>query len=279
MTRATRYLRRATGDARRSRGAVILVALLIAGAGAVAFGQLRDQDFIGGRRERYVEPTGNQPYDGRLTFVRLSYPLGIAGFGPFGRREPPWAHDYPTADTHMMKILHELTLARPRLDGSNVMSLSDPDMFNHPIVYMSEPGFWSADEEETKGLRNYLAKGGFIIFDDFRAPEDWNNLQDQMRRVMPEGQWVEIDASSPIFHSFFEINDPESMIPPYGNLAPAFFAMFEGNDRNRRILAIANVNNDLGEYWEFSDTGYAPVDLSNEAYKFGVNYFVYGLTH
>ena len=23
----------------------------------------------------------------------------------------------------------------------------------------------------------------------------------------------------------------------------------------------------------------APVDLSNEAYKFGVNYFIYGLTH
>ena len=42
---------------------------------------------------------------------------------------------------------------------------------------------------------------------------------------------------------------------------------------------LASLNQDLGEYWEFSDTGLMPVDLSNEAYKFGVNYFIYGLTH
>jgi hypothetical protein len=44
-------------------------------------------------------------------------------------------------------------------------------------------------------------------------------------------------------------------------------------------MAIANYNHDLGELWEFSDTGYVPVDLSNEAYKFGVNYVVYAMTH
>ncbi len=37
-------------------------------------------------------------------------------------------------------------------------------------------------------------------------------------------------------------------------------------------MAMANYNHDLGEFWEFSDTGCVPVDLSNEAYKFGVNY-------
>ena len=42
-------------------------------------------------------------------------------------------------------------------------------------------------------------------------------------------------------------------------------------------MAIA-VHNDISEYWEFSDTGVMPVDL-NEAYKFGVNYVIYGLTH
>lgn len=37
-------------------------------------------------------------------------------------------------------------------------------------------------------------------------------------------------------------------------------------------MVIANCNNDIGEYWEFSDTGWLPIDLSNEAYKLGVNY-------
>ncbi len=45
------------------------------------------------------------------------------------------------------------------------------------------------------------------------------------------------------------------------------------------MVAIANVNNDISEYWELSDTGYAPVDLDNEAYKFGINYVIYGMTH
>jgi hypothetical protein len=40
-----------------------------------------------------------------------------------------------------------------------------------------------------------------------------------------------------------------------------------------------NANNDVAEYWEFSDRGYYPIDLSNEAYKLGVNYVVYALTH
>ena len=39
------------------------------------------------------------------------------------------------------------------------------------------------------------------------------------------------------------------------------------------------MNGDISEYWEWSDTGFAPVDLNNEAYKYGINYVIYGLTH
>jgi hypothetical protein len=55
--------------------------------------------------------------------------------------------------------------------------------------------------------------------------------------------------------------------------------MFENNDPNKRLMAIANYNNDISEYWEFSDTGFAPVSDTNEAYKLGVNYIIYGMTH
>ena len=33
------------------------------------------------------------------------------------------------------------------------------------------------------------------------------------------------------------------------------------------------------EYWEWSGEGFFPFDTSNEAYKLGVNYLIYGLTH
>jgi hypothetical protein len=163
------------------------------------------------------------------------------------------------------------------VDGSNVFALDDPELFNYPIAYMSEPGAWSASDAEAEGLRRYLLKGGFIIFDDFRD-YDWNNLEEQMRRVLPDLRFVQLDASSPVFHSFFEINSLD-ILPSYGNYAPTYYGLFEDNDPTKRLLAIANRDGDLGEYWEYSDTGLDPVDLSNSAYKFGVNYFVYGLTH
>jgi hypothetical protein len=254
------------------RALLASIAILLATAAvAAAYGQ----DLLG-RRSRSFETAANQPYDGRVTFVRIRYSTGMG----FGRRgsfgEPPWAHDYPTADTHVMKIINELTMLRPRIDSSNVFSLADPELHSYPMAYLSEPGYWMMDEEEVQGLRGYLAKGGFIVFDDFRG-QDWYNLEEQMRRVIPDGQWIQLDSTHPVFHSFFEINDL-GFLTSYNGI-PTYYGMFEGNDRSRRLIALANRDNDLGEYWEFSDTGYAPVDLSNQAYKFGVNYFMYALTH
>ena len=235
-----------------------------------------------------VEYQGNTPYDGRFVFIRLRY---TTGFGGRSRGGPPWSHDYPRGEVHFAKILKEISYVNPRLDGSNILSLDDPELFNYPIAYMSEPGFWSPTDKEAESFRSYLKKGGFVIFDDFREQEPgingvghWTNLQDQMRRVLPEARWIEIDkGSEPVWHSFFEIPNPMALVPApiYSgrNLQPRYFAIFEGNDPSKRMIAIANVDGDISEYWEYSDTGYAPVDLNNEAYKYGINYVIYALTH
>ena len=55
--------------------------------------------------------------------------------------------------------------------------------------------------------------------------------------------------------------------------------MYEDNDPTKRLLLIANYDNDVGESWEWSGSGFIPIDLSNEAYELGVNYIVYALTH
>jgi hypothetical protein len=261
----------------KTRASALFGIALAAGAAVYAQDFGRGRSRVGEeRRPVAMEMTGNQPYDGRVVFLRIQYGGGFGGFGR-RQREPPWAHDYPTADTHMMKILNEITLLRPRIDGSNVHSLDDPELFDYPIAYMSEPGFWAPSDEEAKGLRDYLLKGGFIIFDDFRD-YDWENLVQQMQRVVPELRWVQLDSTHRIFHSFFEIDDL-NYLTSYGNVQPTYWGLFENNDQSKRLVAIADRDGDLGEYWEYSDQGYFPVDLSNTAYKFGVNYFIYGLTH
>ena len=211
-------------------------------------------------------------YDSRFAFTRIRYGSN------WGRGGGSWAHDYPRADRHLPQILAELTTMRPRLEGSNVFDLDDPAIFLNPIIYISEPGFWTIEQSEAANLRAYLRKGGFLIFDDFEGDAQWDNMARQMTQVLPAHRFIEIDVRHPIFHSFFDMKTIDFPHPTV-NVMPTYYAMFEDNNPAGRMLALANYNNDLAEYWEWSATGMFPVDLTNEAYKLGVNYIVYGMTH
>jgi hypothetical protein len=110
---------------------------------------------------------------------------------------------------------------------------------------MSEPGFWITHEAEAKSLREYLLKGGFIIFDDFEGEGHMRNLRTQMKQALPDHDFIRLDVSSPVFQSFFGIRHLEVPHPNY-NGPPAFYGMFENNDPAGRLIAIANFNNEPG---------------------------------
>src|SRR5204862_315004 len=85
----------------------------------------------------------------------------------------------------------------------------DPQLLKYPIAYMTEAGFWTMTDREAAGMRAYLLKGGFIIFDDFRddfRSAGWANFETNMRRSLPDVRFVDLDPSHPIFHSFFDID-------------------------------------------------------------------------
>ena len=235
-----------------------------------------------------LEP-GQVEYDGRFVFARLRYSEGVSpddlgGGRMFGRRGgrgqgPPWSHDYPRAERNFMKILKEITTLDPYTGpaGGAIVDIGSAALFRYPVSYMAEAGFWTQTDDEAANVRAYLLKGGFIIFDDFRG-NDWTNFDIQMRRVLPDVRFVELELSHPIFHSFFDVATLE-FHQYYDRGTPLFIGAYLDNDPNKRLLFIANFNNDVGEYWEYSDTGWTPIDLSNEAYKLGVNYIIYGVTH
>jgi hypothetical protein len=54
---------------------------------------------------------------------------------------------------------------------------------------------------------------------------------------------------------------------------------YQNNDPKKRLMIMVNYNTDVSNFWEYSAQGFKPVTENNEAYKLGVNYFVYGLTH
>ena len=218
----------------------------------------------------------NHRYDGRFTFARLRFePSEAASWGRRG--DLKWDHDCPRGERHFTKILDEVTLVGPYLEGGNIFDLDDPELFRHPIAYMCEPGFWSQTDKQAASFRAYLLKGGFAIFDDFRE-YDWANFEEQIRRVLPEGRLVRLEAGNAVFDSFFRLKTIYFQ-QMYDSSPPIYYGVYEDNDPNKWLLLIANYNNDISEYWEFSDEGDVPIELSNEAYKLGVDYVIYGMTH
>lgn len=217
----------------------------------------------------------NQPYDGRFTFVRMSYPVGM-NFGRGGGS--PWAHDYPLGEANFLRILTAVSNVPANLDGTNVLAFGDPEMFRYPVAYLVEPGYWNMDDDQVLALRAYLEKGGFLIVDDFPYWA-WDQFAFQFSRVFPGLEWQELDVTHPIFHSFFDI-DTLDIVPAYPALGerPIFRGLFADNDPSGRMYVVANYQNDLSEFWEYSEAGAYAVEETNEAYKVGVNQFIYGMT-
>ena len=216
-------------------------------------------------------------YDGRFTFVRLRWQSG----GRFARGfwSSAWDHDYPRGEQNLSAILRELTYLDIRTDGSRILTLDDPELFKYPIAFMWEPGFWNLTDVEAESFRAYLLKGGFAVFEDFDGAEQWANFEAQMRRILPDARFVKLDNAERIFHSFFDIQNIDAIVHPMSRIRPTYYGVFEGNDPSKRLMVVANYDNDVPEYWEWSGQGLFPFDASNEAYKLGVNYLIYGLTH
>lgn len=216
------------------------------------------------------------PYDGRFTFVRLAWRSDLGS----SRRgfNAAWNHDVPRAENHLSLIVRSLTYVKMHPEGSRILTLDDPELFKYPIAFMWEPGFWNLNDREAEAFSLYLRKGGFAVFEDFDGPQQWDHFEAQMQRVIPEGKWVKLDSSHPIFHTFFDIHDIHAIVHPMYGLRPSYYGLYEDNDPAKRLMAVANFDNDIPEYWEWSGEGLYPFDASNEAYKLGVNYLIYGLT-
>src|SRR2546428_54248 len=179
--------------------------VVLLAAAVVAFAQITPWSF------RWDPPVHNIPYDGRFTFARVRYTTGPGGY--YYRGLPAWAHGYADAESNLTKILTEISDLNPHVDESNVFDLDDPALCRYPIAYMTEAGFWTMTDREAAGLRAYLRKGGFAIFDDFRGL-GWDNFEANMRRVLPDARFIDLDPSHSIFHAFFEINSFD-VIPQY----------------------------------------------------------------
>jgi Domain of unknown function (DUF4159) len=270
----------------RRRRTLVIACAALAGLTATALAQRGGFGGFGGyggqRGRLHILP--NIPYDGRFTFVRVNYETAPGGYWAGGR--PSWAHGYPLAEENLMKIMNEVSFLGAHDEAINTLALDDPQLGRYPVAYIIEVGWWTLTDREAAALRAYILKGGFVIVDDFKMPGwrglpggGWEPFAENMKRVLPEARFLEMQSSHPIFHTFFEITSLDNFPQAYNSGQAIFRGVFEDNDPGKRLQMIVNYNTDISQFWEWSGRGFRPFDETNEAYKLGVNYLIYGLTH
>jgi hypothetical protein len=214
--------------------------------------------------------------------IYSSYSRG--GWG--GRGRGSWAIDYPEADQHFLFGLRRMT----NIDAyawENPVRLDDPELRKFPFVYILEVGRMRLSPSEVEGLRNYLLAGGFLFVDDFWGDWEWLNFEQEMRRVLPEYTIEDIGLDHPVFNAFYDI-DTIIQVPNVsqgrwgggtsekGGITPHVRAIF---DEHGRLLVAVHWNTDLGDAWEWADDPYYPISYSNYAWRVGINFIIYAMTH
>jgi len=217
----------------------------------------------------------------RFKFVRVRtseiYPGAYIG----DNSAYPWSHDYPEAGLHFSKILAELSKLQVVLDENEyIFGFDDPNLFKYPFAYLCEVGYMHLEDAEIAGMREYLLRGGFLLVDDFRGQRDMDNFLFYVRRALPEFEMKPLDIKHPIFNCFFSIKSLD-VRPIYnyrggGSLSPQFLGL---EDKHGRLMMIINYNYDVSDFWQWSNDPFQPIEDTNSAYKFGVNYVFYALTH
>jgi Domain of unknown function (DUF4159) len=264
---------------------ILLIAVILGALSLVIYGQKPFREYPGVEYENFPLPPDYQE-KAEFTRARLSYPSVRIGRR---RWSSSWTIDYPRSDRHLLAGIRRLTRIHTR-SVEQVVQLNDPedpnDIYNWPFLYAVETGHWDLSDEDCKRLRDYLLRGGFLMTDDFHGTREWEVFMASMQRVFPDRSVVELDNKDAIFHVLYDLDDrfqvPGAQWFQTGRTYEydGFEARWRGiyDDKGRVMVAICH-NMDLGDAWEWSDDPNYPEKWASLAYRIGVNYTIYAMTH
>jgi hypothetical protein len=230
--------------------------------------------------------------DGNEASASSEFHFARLAFGAFGRpfgtgRGEPWLRDWPEADYHFIQGLRRLTRIDSAPGSSRHVLLTSDDLFDYPVVYAVKVGFMRLNDHEAGRVREYLLRGGFLIVDDFHGPNEWAEFAASMQRVFPNRRIVDLPDDDEVFHVLYDL-DQRTQIPGRQAVArgvtwehpqgvPAYWRGIYDDDG--RLMVAINFNMDLGDAWEHADDVFYPEPFTALAYRFGINYVVYAMTH
>ncbi len=272
-------------------GILFLIILLLAPSAFFAAAEKPDArpNAANGATFTYADPRMGEQKDmsDKFMFARVHFGPIIPGayWGDGTRGINAWSHDYPEAGLHLRKILGEVSKTPVHQDiNEYVFTFNDPNLCKYPFAYICEVGGLDLSDAEIKGMREYLLRGGFLLVDDFRDIPGYSRYEypvfhEYVKRAFPEEEYriKPLDISHPIFNCFFSIKTLD--VPPMSNYRGAKPQFLGLEDKHGRLMMMINYNYDVSDFWQWSNDPFQPIEDSNTAYKFGVNYIFYAMTH
>ena len=177
----------------------------------------------------------------------------------------------PSGLPNLLRAIHDRTGLAVGVEPAHVR-LTDPELWSHPMLYLTGHGNIRFTEEEVALLRRYLVAGGFLHADDNYGLDE--SFRREMRRVLPTAELVEIPAAHPVFHAFYDFPAGLPKVHLHDGGAPQALGIFHEG----RLVVFYSFESDLGNGWEDQETyGDAP-EVREAALRMGVNLFVFALS-
>ncbi len=230
----------------------------------------------------FMEPPGSDR-PAEFYFARLAYSDSY-GAG-IDAEQRPWMIDSPAAERHFLQGASRLSNLEARSKEVYVRA-KDKELFDYPWLYVVEPGHWDLTDEEAEALREYMLRGGFMVFDDFHGTLEWARFLNGMAKIFPSRPVVDVAKEDEIFHVLYDV-EPKEQIPGVQMLftgrtyeRDGYVPQWKGvYDDRGRLMLIINFNMDLGDAWEHADWPQYPERYTAMAYRFGLSYIIYSMSH
>ena len=101
------------------------------------------------------------------------------------------------------------------------------------------------------------------------------SFKEQMKKVFPDKDWVELPPDHKIFHVFFNFENGLPKVHEHDNNRPQALALFD----DEKILVLYTYESDLGDGWEDSEVHQDSESIREQALKMGTNIIIYALTY
>ena len=153
-----------------------------------------------------------------------------------------------------------------------VVTLTSPELWEVPFLYMTGHGNVLFNNDEVVALRRYLENGGFLHADDNYGMDE--SFRREIAKVLPDHPLVELPLDHPVYHIVYQFPEGIPKIHEHDNEPAQGFGIFLED----RLAVFYSYQSDLGDGWEDPDVHDDPDNIREKALRMGVNLFVYAVT-